>query len=568
MKTTNKSGVALFVEECYRNGMNNVVCSPGSRNAPLVIAFDEHPKIETVVIHDERVAGFFAMGMAQRLREPVGVVCTSGSAVLNYFPAVAEAFYQSIPLIVISADRPSEWMNHGDGQTIMQENVFGNHVRANMTINEFVESSLEKEKLISEIERAFSKAINNWKGPIHFNVPVSEPLYEVVEKEIVPLHKTKITQEKKSFFSVQDKAFVEKKWNSLPKKMILCGQMEKSGALQNILNEFSNDSSVAVVVENTSNLTGNRFVHCIDRTLMAIPEEQIDNFQPDLLITIGGAIVSKKIKAFIRESVVQEHWNIGYDFPEMDTYRHLSRHFNLSPIDFLSQLIRLNLVQHLSSFGNKWKQLDILVKDKLQNYIQALKFSDLKVVETILDFLPENSILHMGNSSVVRYCQLFDPISSVDYYSNRGTSGIDGCTSTAAGVSYVSKDKLNVLITGDVSFLYDSNALWNDYLKGNFCIIVINNCGGGIFKIIDGPQKTNQLEKYFVAKHNYTAENIAKAFNVDYQRIVSLEELEKEIAGFYRGSQSCSRPRIIEVITSSENNDIELKKYFSFIKEL
>ncbi len=565
MKTTNKSGVALFIEECYRNGMRNVVCSPGSRNAPLIIALDEHPEIETVVIHDERSAGFFAMGMAQRLKEPVGVVCTSGSAVLNYFPAVAEAFYQSIPLIVISADRPNEWINHGDGQTIMQENVFGKHVHASVTIDEYVQDSSEKNYLIEKIDSAFSKANHQWKGPIHFNVPVSEPLYEMIEKDFSLPAKNNHSKSNDFHFSEEEGGFIEEKWSSCAKKMILCGQMDKNGAIQSILDAFSNDSSVVVIVENTSNLRGNRFVHCIDRTLTAISDDLIEDFQPDLLITIGGAIVSKRIKTFLRESTIKEHWNSGYSFPEMNTFRKLTKHFNCTSLAFLVELEKLNLKFHSSSFGNKWKQLDVVVNDKLQDYNRDLTLSDLKVVEVILDFIPENSILHMGNSSIVRYCQLFDPILSVDYYSNRGTSGIDGCSSTAAGIAHVSVGKLNVLITGDVSFLYDSNALWNDYLSNNLCIIVVNNQGGGIFKIIDGPQRTNQLEKYFVAKHNYSAANIADAFNIEYSKVNSLEELENEIPLFYQKSTT-DRPKILEVFTSPELNDVELKKYFEFIK--
>jgi len=434
-----------------------------------------------------------------------------------------------------------------------------------VTIDEYVQGSSGKDYLIEKIDAAFSKANHQWKGPIHFNVPVSEPLYEMIEKDFSLPAKTNHSKSNDFHFSEEEGKFVEEKWSSCAKKMILCGQMDKNGAIQSVLDAFSNDSSVVVIVENTSNLRGNRFVHCIDRTLTAISDDLIEDFQPDLLITIGGAIVSKRIKTFLRESTIKEHWNIGYSFPEMNTFRKLTKHFNCTSLAFLVELKKLNLKFHSSSFGNKWKQLDVVVNDKLQDYNRDLTLSDLKVVEVILDFIPENSILHMGNSSIVRYCQLFDPILSVDYYSNRGTSGIDGCSSTAAGIAHVSVGKLNVLITGDVSFLYDSNALWNDYLSNNLCIIVVNNQGGGIFKIIDGPQRTNQLEKYFVAKHNYSAKHIADAFNIEYSKANSLEELENEIPLFYQKSTT-DRPKILEVFTSPELNDVELKKYFEFIK--
>ncbi len=563
MKTTNKTGISLFIEECYRNGMRKVVCSPGSRNAPLVIALDEFSGIETLVIHDERSAGFFAMGMAQESNQPVGVVCTSGSAVLNYFPAVAEAFYQQIPLVIISADRPKEWINHGVGQTIMQENVFGNHVRYFEEIPEFINNDEEKDELKNKVRNAFAKAVETWKGPVHFNVPVSEPLYEIIDvDDSLPIGVQKVKGEH-FVFSAKEKKDIEEKWASFPRKMILCGQMEKNGAIQTILDYFASDSAVVVMVENTSNLKGNRFVHCIDRTLQAIREEEVSDYNPDLLITIGGAIVSKKIKDFLRKANIKEHWRIGFDFPKMDTYRHLTKHFNCSSLSFLKQLQILKLPFHESSFGNKWKQLDVLTKDKLMNFPYKYPFSDLKVVETILDFLPENVTLHMGNSSVVRYCQLFDPIASVTYFSNRGTSGIDGCTSTASGVAFMQKERLNVLITGDVSFFYDSNALWNENLTGNLCIIIINNQGGGIFKIIDGPQKTNQLEKFFVAEHTLHAEQLAKTYGCSYLSIDNQVKLEASLPNFYAGSKD--KPVIMEVFTNSEWNDKELKRYFEFI---
>lgn len=564
MITTDKSGIHQFVHQCYLQGMKNVVCSPGSRNAALVIAIDEHPKMEAIVIHDERSAAFFAMGMSQKLNEPVGVLCTSGSAMLNYYPAVAEAYYQSIPLVVISADRPEEWVNQGDGQTIVQKDVYTNHIRFQTTIQEYTDTEEKTKSQNENIKQAFKLGNDTWKGPIHFNVPLSDPMYNTIKVDSYDFNEP-IEENPISFsFTSLEKEKIESTWNASNRKLILCGQMEKDGLLLQQLNELSVDSSVAFLVENTSNLKSNKFVHCIDRTLAGISEDEIESFQPDVLISIGGAVVSKRIKAFLRNSKIKEHWRIGCEFPEMDTFRSLSYSFKCKPTEFFSELIKLNCEKHLSSFGNKWKQRDYEIQSKLVDYVPTIEYSDLKVVETVLDYIPEDSIVHMGNSSVVRYCQLFDPIASFKYYSNRGTSGIDGCTSTAAGYASQSK-KCNVLLTGDISFLYDSNALWNDNLTENLRIILINNNGGGIFKIIDGPSSTDQLEKFFEAKHSYKAEKLCEAFNVDYFSASSAEEIENNMQPFYTDSTN-SRPRLLEIFTPSDTNDVVLKSFFNHIK--
>lgn len=564
MITTEKSGVALFVQQCVENGMKHAVCSPGSRNAPLVIAIDEHPEIEAIVIHDERSAGFFAMGMAQQLNQPVGVVCTSGSAMLNYYPAVAEAYYQSIPLVVVSADRPKEWVNQGDGQTIVQTGVYENHILAQEEISEYVNTNNDKVEQVMLINSAFENAQTKWKGPIHFNVPISEPLYETVDREIdrfpiVPMEKEKFG------ISHIDKKSIETTWNSNSKKLILCGQLEKSAAILAKLNELAVDSSIAILVENTANLKSNKFVHCIDRTLMGITESEIEKFQPDVLITIGGAVISKRIKQFLRSSEIKEHWRVGYAFPKMDTYKALTKSFLTTPFEFFSEFLKLDLKPHTSTFGNLWKQKDFVIQDKLVDYIPTISFSDLKAIETVLDFIPENSNLHMGNSSVVRYCQLFDPIGSFNYFSNRGTSGIDGSTSAAAGVSFKSKNKCNVLITGDISFFYDSNALWNNNLGNNLKIVLINNSGGGIFKIIEGPDGTNQLSKYFEAKHDFKAKELCAGFGIEYLEASNTIEIEESMESFYSDSEN-NRPKLLEIFTPSELNDKVLKQFFNFIK--
>ena len=559
MVSSNKKGVQLIVQQCVSNGVKHVVFSPGSRNAPFIIAFDNHPNIETHIVHDERSAAFFAMGMAQQLKDPVAIVCTSGSAVLNYYPAIAEAYYQGIPLVVISADRPNVWVDQGDGQTIVQTNVFQNHIQFSASFSDRDISDEYLWFMERELSKGFQLGLKDWKGPIHFNMSLSEPLYDIMEvDEIIPKQIELITPLTK--LNSSQESFITNVWNNSPNKLILCGQLAPNKILLDQLKELSGDTSVAILVENTSNLVHQLFIHCIDRTLNVISEDEVKDYAPDLLITIGGAVVSKKIKSFFRKNKPKYHWKVGFDFPFMDTYQSLTQSFKVDVVTFFNSINSLSVERNTSMFGAKWKQKDFEVQDKLAEFYDSLPYCDLKVFETVMDYLPELSHLHMANSSVVRYCQLFDPIQSIQYWSNRGTSGIDGSSSTAAGAAFVKKEDWNVLITGDISFFYDSNAFWNNNLTPSLRVFMVNNDGGGIFKIIPGPSSTKQ-EQVFVAPHSYSAEYICKAFNLSYFKADSIQDIESQMEDFYTYEEG-GRPKVMEINTSSVNNEGYLKSFF------
>ena len=561
-QSTDKSGIALFIDTAVRCGMRRVVCSPGSRNAPLVIAMDLHPLIDTYVVHDERSAAFYAMGMAQQSGQAVGVVCTSGSAMLNYYPAVAEAFYQEIPLIVMSADRPEEWVNQGDGQTIVQKGVYTNHIRGEMSISEQVEKH-EQAVLQEAIIAHFNLGTQAWKGPLHFNFPISEPMYTLTEWEhqLDPIEHIDGAAK-----YTLDAAFLEA-WQRSERRMILCGQYDPSPALLRLLADLADDSSVAVLVENTSNLVHPRFVHCIDRSLSAISVDEMVNFEPDVLLTLGGAIISKRIKSFLRKSKLKAHCRVAHSFPEMDTFRALTHLARTTPENFIHVLSQAEGLRNRSLFGSRWKALDYRMDDLSADYMKQVPYSDLSVFHTLLDFIPNDFTLHMGNSSVVRYCQLFQPVSSITYRSNRGTSGIDGSLSTACGAAWLEQDRCHLSIIGDVSFFYDSNALWSSYLSSGLRIVVINNGGGGIFRIIDGPSSSTQLEKYFEAKPTGKAEFICQAFDVNYSSAASIPELEELLPDFFKSTLN-KRPHLLEIFTPADKNDAVLKHFFNLSSAL
>ena len=564
MKISAKKNVQLFINQCINNGLTHVVISPGSRNAPLTISFNQHPKITCLVIPDERSAAFYALGMAQQLNRPVALLCTSGSASVNYYPAITEAYYQRVPLIVITADRPHAWINEGDGQTIVQQGLFEKHINFEVQIDDSIENEDYQWYIRKETTKAFQAAQAKSQGPVHINFALTEPLYDTVD--LIEEAVSSVVRHEKLATSLSEQQIesLQLSWASAQKKMILCGQMRSNSRLLEQLKLLALDASVVILVENTSNLVDSQFIHCIDRTLNSIQENEMKEFAPDIIVNIGGAIVSKRIKSFLRKHKPKQNWKVSFDFPLMDTFQSMTHSFEMDETSFFKTL---NKVPHnlTSSYGLDWKKLDLRIQEKVKTFIKDKQnLSDITAFHAILDCIPEDSALHLANSSVVRYAQLFDPIASVSYWSNRGTSGIDGSTSTAAGAAYIKSDKWLTLITGDMSFFYDSNAFWNHVLTPNFRIILVNNGGGGIFKIIPGPDTTNELEDFFVFPNTFQAEAICQAFNIKYIRAENLNSINQQMEDFYTYEEN-SRPKLMEIMTSSVKNELELKDFFEKI---
>lgn len=536
----------LVISACHQFDIDTVVISPGSRNAPLTIGFSNHPDIEALSVVDERCAAFFAMGIAQQKQKPVAIVCSSGSALLNYYPAISEAFYSQIPLVVISADRPKHLIDVGDGQTIRQENIFENHILFSANL---VESESEKNKrLLAEALQTSKQK----KGPVHINVPFDEPLYETVENlesfEISNI----LSKEERQTLDYQKLATI---WDSSTKKMILVGSNFPYDELQKILDVYAEDKSVLVFTETTSNLHNEKFINSIDKLIFPLSNDEFEDLQPEVLITLGGMVVSKKIKQFLRKHQPKHHWHID-ELRAFDTYFCLKEFIQENPVAFLNEFSK-NIQKAESDYRDKWLSLKNRRVEKHKEYLINCEYSDLKVFESVLESIPDNSQLQISNSSTIRYSLLFDVNPTLHVFCNRGTSGIDGSTSTAIGAAFAS-EKQTVFITGDLSFFYDSNALWNTNIPKNFRIIILNNAGGGIFRFISGPMTTNSTE-YFETSHNLTAEYLAKMYGFDYVSVANLEELNNGLADFYSAS---NQPKILEIFTPKEINDVVLKNYF------
>jgi 2-succinyl-5-enolpyruvyl-6-hydroxy-3-cyclohexene-1-carboxylate synthase len=541
-----------IIEILSAKGIVNIIISPGSRNAPLTIGFAQNPNFTCYSIADERCAAFFALGIAQQTKQPTAIVCTSGSALLNYYPAFAESFYSQIPLIVISADRPQSKIDIGDGQTIRQENVFANHSVFNANLTE--EASEENDlKINLAIETAILK-----KGPVHINAPFEEPLYETTEELSV---QPKIKNPELEVFplTIENSEDVVSVWNTAKRKLILVGVNEANAIDKEVIENLASDPSVVVLTETTSNLHHPSFINSIDTLITPFDDFDFKKFNPEVLVTFGGMVVSKRIKGFLRKYKPTQHWHID-TLRAYDTFGALTKHFEMLPNDFFKDLLSKTSFVKSNYFNN----VDAVYQTRLERrkeYLSKIGFSDFKVFEKVIESLPKNSLLQISNSSAIRYGQLIDIDDTIEVFCNRGTSGIDGSTSTAIGAA-VGNEKQTVFVTGDISFLYDSNALWNSYIPKNFKIIIINNGGGGIFRILPGHEEKPVFNTYFETSHNLTAEHLAKMYNFNYHKAKDNESLETGIQLLYSSDEA---PTILEVFTPTFENDQILKQYFKYL---
>lgn len=557
-KTSAKANAQYLTGILKAHQCRDVVIAPGSRNAPIILAFTEDTDYNCISVPDERAAAFTAMGIAMGRKAPVAVICSSGSATVNFYPAVTEAFYQRLPLVVISADRPLELVDQGAGQTIRQENVFSNHIVFSANLQRDPSDILAchfNQRLINEA------LIASEKGPVHINVPFDEPLYELINNDAA--EEVHILQKLKPEFLLDEDYLsgLAEIWDNSPKIMVLAGQMDADQWLSEALQTLNEKSPFLILSETVSNLSGSNTVACIDRLINTVMEEEIAELKPDLLITIGGEVVSKKIKKFFTDYKPRYHWHIDEQGMVKDTFRSLQILIPVQADNFFDQLAEF-VSEGDSTYRDTWVAFHRNRAQKHEHYMKTAAYSDFKVFYNILKQLPENSLLHCANSTSIRYSQLFDHLESVEHFANRGTSGIDGCTSTAIGHA-LTTSKMVTLITGDVAFLYDSNAFWNDRLPANLRVIVINNQGGNIFRIIEGPAGNSKLEHYQETYHHLKGEGVAQTFGIDYQRVDSEEELQKALPSFFATS---SEPRILEVMTPRLESPDVLKNYFKALK--
>jgi len=534
-----------LVNLCVEYGVEKAIVCPGSRCAPLLIGFGRHSNIEAISITDERSAGFVGLGLAEATGKPVVLVCTSGTAAQNFAPAVTEAYYQQVPLIVLTADRPPEWIDQWDGQTIHQENLYTDHIKGNFVYDE---------DHVDEGEKAISLALEGATGPVHLNVPIREPFYpESLEEISLAAKGTKFTKEKINEIDGSIWVEFEAVLNSSEKVMVLGGQMNLDSKLVVLLNRLD----VPVVGDVISNL------HGVDGVIQSgdllfkhlLPTKHTKNtkeFRPELLVTFGRSVISKNLKLFLRKHKPNHHWHIGLGMVG-DPFQSLTKIVEVEPVGFFEKWVG-EFTTETRKHRDNYKS--ILAKAQTETNIQLAKIMDesefnyFSAVREVMGQLPENSVLHLGNSMPVRIANficIHDP--SIEVRCNRGTSGIDGVLSTAVGHALGSPNRKHTLIIGDLSFFYDRNGLWlNHSFPKNLQIVILNDSGGGIFNMIPGPSDQDGLTNLFTTPHHRTAELTAKEFGLDYRKSTSLEA----IGGWKAGIQ--------EIFTDMEKNTKTFKQ--------
>ncbi len=520
------SCVSKFIETLVIKGLRHVVLSPGSRNFPLINGFLSSSEVTCHSVIDERSAGFVALGMAQKLKTPVAVCCTSGTAALNLYPSIAEAYYSEIPLIVLTADRPSENIDNWEGQCIRQTHIFAQHILASFeTSDDYTDSDRFREVA----ETAYSKAS---QGPVHVNMPFREPFYYQSEPKNAP-NDIQENDDIQTYGRIPDRLINDLKearrilWlngASLPMDEIPLG---------------SNRVVFSDVISNQPDS-----IQHWDGILSSKTSLE-ERYSPDLIISTGKFFVSKPLRTWLKGIKNLTHWHIG---TEKDIPTPFGTRPKTAKVEFQHIIDRIQSNPHQESYLNVWQELQ-------KNYTRHFselgwnQFNEFSAIRKVHESLPVNSILHVANSMPVRYLGFLKKKLGLTYYSNRGTSGIDGCTSTALGYAKISEKNV-FLITGDIAFFYDCNGFWVDHVPPNFKIVLMNNNGGGIFQLIDGPNEFSNSLTLQTTPHNRSAQHLCNDYGLAYFKAENWHHYEIKWDEFLNHSGAA----VFEIQTNMKTN--------------
>lgn len=551
---SDKKNILQLVALLKAHDISKVVLCPGSRNAPIVHTLTSDPFFSCYSVTDERSAGYFAIGQALHGGKPAAVCCTSGTALLNLHPAVAEAFYQNVPLVVISADRPAAWIGQMDGQTLPQPNVFNTLVKKSVNLPEIHtdEDEWYCNRLINE---ALLELHHRGKGPVHINVPISEPLFQFTVENLPQVRVITRYQG----LNVYDRDYNEliDRLNKYSRRMVIVGQM-------NLIYLFEKKYSkllykhFAWFTEHIGNQTIPGLpLKNFDAALYAMSEEMQEKMVPELVITYGGHLVSKRMKNFLRKHPPKEHWHVSPGGEVVDLFGSLTTVIEMDPFEFLEKIAFL-LDNRTPEYPRAWESY-------CKNLpLPELPYSEMSAIGKLLQALPASCALHLANSSAIRYAQLFTVPDTVEVCCNRGTSGIEGSLSTAVGYAAAS-DKLNFVVIGDLSFFYDMNALWNGHIGNNLRILLLNNGGGEIFHTLPGLEMSGTSHRFVTAVHKASAKGWAEERGFIYQNVQDESQLIEAMKLFTQ-SELTEKPILMEVFTNKNKDARILKDYYHQLK--
>ena len=556
-----------IIDLLYAHGIRTVFCSPGSRNAPLLIALAMEEEMISHVVVDERSAAFRALGWSLVKKEPVALICTSGTAILNYAPAIAEAYYSGVPLIVVSADRPKEWIDQDDSQTIRQFGVLSHIVKGSYDVRAIPEGG--KKEYTDEVKWTVNRTVNEAlinaltgkPGPVHINVQLSDPLgllseHKNTEERLV----RNITSSDRLHPEVLKRLAEDV---CAARVMIVAGFGAPDHHLDKSLRIFANYPNVVVMAETLANLHDPQpFSTMIDSVLCDLTDEQKEALRPDIVISFGGALVSRMLKQYLRQYPPRKHWSIGHSNYFCDCFQSLSDRIDITPASFFRQLwgaVRKNKINIKSQYAAEWSETRQKSAILTRRYIDKSAWSDLKALDYVFNNLTFDN-LFLSNGTVVRYAQIVPHICHAEYC-NRGVSGIDGSTSTAVGGAYAYKGR-TTLISGDMSWLYDSGASALNDVPLSMRMVVIDNSGGGIFRFIKSTSSIPEgtLDRYFCVEDLADVAAIAAAFGIEVQRAEDMDSLEAGVKWLSEESDYC---RLLLVVTPPVDSAEILTDYFN-----
>ena len=505
---SNKKNIQQLLSLMEQHQIVDVVISPGSRNMPLAVSFASNSMFHCHPVTDERSAGFYAIGLSISLHKPVAVCITSGSALLNLASSVSEAYYQRVPLLVISADRPQAWIGQMDGQTLPQTGVFGTLIKKEVSLPE-PQNETDAWYCNRIINEALIELQHRTDGPVHINVPITEPFFEC-STPTIPTER--VIHRNHPYTEI---------WDNAQKPLIIIGQLHHTEAreIQPLLSKLQ----CPIICEHLANLmSDSNFIANADCLLNGKPD---DSLQPDLVIYMGGHIVSKRLKHWIRRIQPTHCWRIDPSGECTDTFQCLT---NIIEKDNRSFLLSLNAKKENNSYLTLW-QTESRQKETSLSKI-AFTYSSLSIVQQVMERIPEHTALLLANSSMVRYAQLF-PLRANDVIvaCNRGVNGIDGTLSAAVGFASAQPDRTCFLLIGDLSFFYDMNGLWNTELPQNLKIILINNQGGEIFRVLPGLEKNTECERFVMAQHHTKAKGWIESIHATYLEANDADSSEKSL---------------------------------------
>ena len=571
METTENIFCRQIIDIAVGHGVCTAFCSPGSRNTPLLVALDSVSSVCKRVVVDERSAAFQALGYAMVSRRPVLLVCTSGTAVLNYAPAVAEAYYAGIPLIVLSADRPSEWIDQDDSQTIRQYGVLNHVVKGSFDVRAIPEgagreySSHQRWNVNRVVNEAMVKALHGKPGPVHINVQLSEPL-GLISDTSLPVQR-KVTYIGGSG-SLSGRCLAGLAIRAAGARiLVVAGFAPPDSALHDALRRFASLPNVAVMAETIANLHDPRPLSTmVDSVLCRMSAEERRRMCPDIVISFGGALVSRMLKQFLREVEPASHWNVGHSNYFCDCFKALTEIIDVDPACFFRQMyaaVRKISPSESCGYAAEWNALRCRAASASEAYVASAPWSDLKAIDFMLRSLTLDN-LFVSNGTAVRYSQLI-PHHCHAEYCNRGVSGIDGCTATAVGGALAYSGR-TTLLTGDMSWLYDSGASTLSSVPDSMRIIVMDNSGGGIFRFVKSTASlpSEVRDRYFCVSNLPDVAGIAAAYGFDVMEAHCMEELRQAVAWLDGESDL---PRLLVVHTPPEVSADVLNGYFSHLNQ-